>query len=427
MPFLSKWTKLVDPAEDNLDVHSRFSDSGARIFPDGSYYRGPFKNGKMNTEKGGATGFFKSDDFWVVGEFKDNMPHGSAKIEHTSKASSKTGQGAGTSSPLLSAYEGQWVEGVRAGQGVMTNSEKNVRVRGNFADDVPHGSEISIECSKGREGALLQFQKYVGGAENGIPSGSGEMIFWDGATYKGAFQSGCRDGKGLIKQGDVVAFDGQWKQDLPSGRATRVVYENKTCYSGDIWQGKRKGHGQLYADDAKGLIYDGLWKDDVPEGRGTLYAEDGEYEGDFKAGKRHGKGRFVYASTPGTDGRHRAYEGDWENDVQHGVGSYLDEHGMRATYRYEEGVMDEQSRQQYKARCGKAPAKIVEQGVQPSGIEGVPVSHWGDRMRLDPAGLKSVMTGPLSWKKFVSHPVELNTAVFEPASSVPVIEDPPAR
>ena len=39
------------------------------------------------------------------------------------------------------------------------------------------------------------------------------------------------------------------------------------------------------------------------------------YEGDWKDGKRHGKGTYKYA-----DGR--VYEGDWKDDNKHGKGTF---------------------------------------------------------------------------------------------------------
>jgi hypothetical protein len=88
-------------------------------------------------------------------------------------------------------------------------------------------------------------------------------------------------------------------------------------YEGDFVKGKKEGHG-IYKD-AGGRMYSGAWKGGLQEGHGkfvwgdgTLYEGEsrtaaapacsrapssyGRYEGEFKAGKYHGKGCQRFAS-----------------------------------------------------------------------------------------------------------------------------------
>jgi len=94
------------------------------------------------------------------------------------------------------------------------------------------------------------------------------------------------------------------KQD--SGRSHRS--EASTCvassastvgssYSGDRVEGKRHGFGvQMGLGGCPhALIYEGCWKDGVAHGRGKRFYESGNcYDGEFEKGKFHGHGMFKW-------------------------------------------------------------------------------------------------------------------------------------
>ena len=61
--------------------------------------------------------------------------------------------------------------------------------------------------------------------------------------------------------------------------------------------------------------YVGELKDGKPHGKGTYIWKNGtKYEGEFKNGKRHGQGNETYS-----DGV--KYEGEWKDGVKHGQGT----------------------------------------------------------------------------------------------------------
>lgn len=64
-------------------------------------------------------GELKTKDFHIVGEFKEGLPHGKAKIVYTSKES----------------YQGEFFEGKKEGFGVYTYKDGSI-YKGNFTDDV---------------------------------------------------------------------------------------------------------------------------------------------------------------------------------------------------------------------------------------------------------------------------------------------------
>jgi hypothetical protein len=88
----------------------------------------------------------------------------------------------------------------------------------------------------------------------------------------------------------------------------------KAGYEGEYKDGKRHGKGNY--TNVSGDVYEGEWKDDKYHGKGKYtYATGDSYEGEFEDGKEHGKGKLTYA---GGD----VYEGEWKGDRKHGKGTF---------------------------------------------------------------------------------------------------------
>ncbi|NQY73402.1 MAG: hypothetical protein HRT90_01420 [Candidatus Margulisbacteria bacterium] len=91
-----------------------------------------------------------------------------------------------------------------------------------------------------------------------------------------------------------------------------MIFPNGNVYQGDFKQGKRHGRGKFSFNN--GDVYDGKWRDGKSEGKGTLtYRDGGFYEGEWEAGEKHGEGRRMYKEGG-------VYEGGWEAGERHGVG-----------------------------------------------------------------------------------------------------------
>merc|ERR1712098_257436 len=74
-----------------------------------------------------------------------------------------------------------------------------------------------------------------------------------------------------------------------------------------------------------GEVYEGEWKDGKRNGKGKMtYGQSSRriihevYEGDWEDGKRNGKGKMTYSKWPYSSGE--VYEGDWEDDKRNGKG-----------------------------------------------------------------------------------------------------------
>ena len=91
-----------------------------------------------------------------------------------------------------------------------------------------------------------------------------------------------------------------------------VEVDENAIYNGQWKLGKRHGRGkQVWSD---GSQYEGYWFNDMANIRGRLIHVDGDvYEGEWLDDKAHGKGIYIHR-----DGA--SYEGEWYEDKQHGYG-----------------------------------------------------------------------------------------------------------
>jgi antitoxin component YwqK of YwqJK toxin-antitoxin module len=91
-------------------------------------------------------------------------------------------------------------------------------------------------------------------------------------------------------------------------------------YEGKCGPCGKYGFGVQYENNEK--IFEGLFRDNTRHGHGVLYSRQNTngnndyriYDGQWKLGKRHGRG------TSWDEGR-KVYEGDWRDDIRTGLGS----------------------------------------------------------------------------------------------------------
>jgi hypothetical protein len=117
---------------------------------------------------------------------------------------------------------------------------------------------------------------------HGEVAGEGTLNFENG-TYIGTFRKGIPHGSGyfqLTNGGGL--YEGGVSDGLPDGAGTHMAIDRST-YTGQWKAGRRTGHGK------------------------AVFAEGGSYEGEWLDNCFHGKGRIVYA------GSGRSHEGEWIN------------------------------------------------------------------------------------------------------------------
>jgi uncharacterized protein (TIGR02145 family) len=122
----------------------------------------------------------------------------------------------------------------------------------------------------------------------------------------------------FIKSDGELSYEGDRSSEgKPHGVGTMYYPENdskeREKYVGEWKNGKRHGKGKLKW--RTGGLYEGIWKNDLRSGKGVFSSQEGIYNGHWKGGERSGKGKFTWENG-------EEYEGEWLNDKMHGAGLY---------------------------------------------------------------------------------------------------------
>lgn len=93
-------------------------------------------------------------------------------------------------------------------------------------------------------------------------------------------------------------------------------YKDGSKYQGQLRDGKRHGKGRW---EAKSGAYEGEWQTDMQHGVGhQTWADGRSYQGQFLEGKFHGQGSMEWKTPQGV----MKFDGQYVRDVKHGVGKF---------------------------------------------------------------------------------------------------------
>jgi len=184
---------------------------------------------------------------------------------------------------------------------------------------------------------------YEGEWKNGLYHGSGLLKYTTGSIYEGDFKQGEYNNHGKLVR--IIGIDiKKLEEFLDSGIAWAdfmLIYKerklnNFEIYEGDWKNGKKHGDGLLIRIDYKDeeyYRYDGEWKNGKKHGEGALKDDNPrmnpvmelvEYKGEWRNDQPHGYGIGKYLSQLNIDSK---YEGQYKNGVFHGKGK-LQSYGM---------------------------------------------------------------------------------------------------
>lgn len=242
---------------------------------------------------------------------------------------------------------------LHGGQGTMVEADGATRYSGQWQYGARHGRGEQVWG-----GDVGPFERYSGGWEDGLFSGEGSLTLRTGETYSGGWLAGARSGQGearVPKTGEW--YRGGWDKDAYSGKGTgRFIYPDRSVYEGETLNGARHGEGVLVVPPCEkegaalpGWTYKGRHRDNEADGRGELLFADGRcHTGLFRAGRKHGKGRFVWPGGDYTDGTWEQGElvGDCAARVSYANGDVY-EGGMRAGSQHGEGTYTRKSGHTY--------------------------------------------------------------------------------
>lgn len=200
-------------------------------------------------------------------------------------------------------YRGTLEEGLLQGLGEEYDLDGLLTYEGNFVDGVRSGDGILYEA-----GVLVYEGQFSGGLANGMGT-----AYEDGVKcYQGAFVDGLYEGAGTAYYPDGTRrYVGSFAQGLCEGEGTEYSEDSKMHYKGSFAAGQYDGSGTIYLEDGstiqaeftagetngaiqwyqKGkLWYDGSADNLTPDGFGTLYGDNGKaiYAGEFDQGTLDG-------------------------------------------------------------------------------------------------------------------------------------------
>ena len=91
----------------------------------------------------------------------------------------------------------------------------------------------------------------------------------------------------------------------------------KNIYEGDFKNGKKCGKGSMKYSCCRRCIYDGEWRNNSHHGKGKIvYCNKRTYEGEFKYGYYDGQGKMTYSNGD-------MYKGQWKDGRKHGNGQMI--------------------------------------------------------------------------------------------------------
>ncbi|KAH9592382.1 Alsin [Schistosoma haematobium] len=142
-----------------------------------------------------------------------------------------------------------------------------------------------------------------------------EIEYENGNTFEGKIVNDMLHGHGEFHWDETgLVYIGDFIENKITGRG-KIIWPNKSEYIGDVVDGIRHGFGTY--TDSNGLQYTGQWKNGKKQGKGRLnYTTDGSihYDGEWDSGLRHGYGVYHYSNRA-------TYEGQWKDGKRHGEGT----------------------------------------------------------------------------------------------------------
>ena len=244
-------------------------------------------------------------------------------------------------------FEGEYLNGERNGQGREYNEAKHLKFEGEYLNGKRwtgkgyQGNNVIYELNKGKGFVKDSFfwgnNKFEGEYLNGERNGKGKEIhphIFGAYIFEGEYLNGERSGKGKEYNGPLL-YDGEYLKGKRHGKGKLYkICSDKLEYDGAFYQGY-KSKGKEYIKDI--LIYEGIyildkkWEGkgfdkngniiyELKKGSGLIKEFDNElrlkYEGEYKNGRRNGKGKEYFEDI-------LIFEGEFYNGERwNGIGKY---------------------------------------------------------------------------------------------------------
>jgi hypothetical protein len=176
-----------------------------------------------------------------------------------------------------SYYQGQFVKGLREGQGEYLSVSRVGRrtYKGGWAQSEKSGRGVEVWPNG---------DTYIGEYRHDNFHGQGVLSTRRG-RYEGAFARGLKKGHGRMEWRNGDTYEGQWSDNLMHGTGRYFRFKDSCQYVGEWVLGQRCGVG--VETRASGERYDGGWKDNKRHGVGTVRYANGRWrKGEFDSDKK---------------------------------------------------------------------------------------------------------------------------------------------
>ena len=197
-----------------------------------------------------------------------------------------------------------------------------------FADGAVYRGSVKGPNLHGRGQYTSKSFKYEGEFREGLKHGQGTYTWENGDRYEGQFAEDRPEGKGLYRFANGDTYEGEVKGGVISGRG---VYTTK---AGDVFEGsfaEGRPHGVGIYRFASGDRYEGQMSQGAPQGKGRYLTAGGDrIEGQFEAGKPQGRGTYFFKNGD-------RYEGDLAGGALTGTGTYFYGTGLKYEGQIAEG------------------------------------------------------------------------------------------
>lgn len=276
--------------------------------------------------------------------------HGKGRMEYTDgdvyDGTWDAGQRSGQGTCVYAAggsYDGAWKRNKHHGQGKMTYGGQGKGPAPPTA--APAGAPAVPPAPAAANVSSRWVEEFDGSWKDGLRHGEGQLRYSDGAllkatwtkgkldpassmllTLEGAMVRGGRytEGELLVEGTEETAKGDKYSGGFDaSGRRHGegvCEYHDGSTYQGQWRNGKRNGKGK-FVDGKTREEYDGKWMADQRHGRGLcMYPAGHRYEGTWRQGKFHGEGTFFHANGDN-------YSGNWVQGKREGHGVHTDSHG----------------------------------------------------------------------------------------------------
>jgi hypothetical protein len=212
----------------------------------GDYYDGYWKNDKQDGMGEMKVGGKSYVGIWANGEYIKDAPV-------TNCIAGDCKEGRGTYQDANGKYEGEWRDGRPSGKGKIeyANGES---YQGDFVDGIRAGQGSFVSKLKGTA--------YEGEWEMDAPNGVGKMTFSDGSVFEGDVMQWRPQGKGVLKSLNGMIYTGEFVEGKATGIG-KLEYPSGDVFEGGIKNGVPHGKGKAtYKKSTNGLlkIVEGYWE-----------------------------------------------------------------------------------------------------------------------------------------------------------------------